>query len=80
MARVCITDVLAHPTAFLDGTRVTLDECQQLVPPFEVAFHAPLAIWPARLSGLARRDAPAPPQRTAGANAPAHPAAGADAN
>ena len=40
MASVRFTDVQARPTEFLDLTSVTLDEFQQLVPPFEAAFHA----------------------------------------
>src|SRR5437870_11419232 len=56
MASVQFTDVQARPTEFLDLTSLTLDEFQQLVPPFEPAFHAHLAAW--RLDGkprLARR-------------------------
>ncbi len=34
MASVRFTDVQARPTEFLDLTSVTLDEFQQLVPPF----------------------------------------------
>ena len=30
---------------FLDFTSLTLDEFQQLVPPFETAFHAQMAAW-----------------------------------
>jgi hypothetical protein len=37
---------------FLDFTSVTLDEFQQLVPPFEAAFHARMAAW--RLDGQPR--------------------------
>ena len=56
MASRRFTDVQARPSAFLDVTSVTLEEFQQLVPPFETAFHAHLAAW--RLDGkprLARR-------------------------
>ncbi len=49
MASVRFTDVQARPMEFLDLTSVTLDEFQQLVPPFEAAFHAHLAAW--RLDG-----------------------------
>jgi Helix-turn-helix of DDE superfamily endonuclease len=35
----------SRPTEFLDLTSVTLDEFQQLVPPFEAAFQAHLAAW-----------------------------------
>jgi hypothetical protein len=37
---------------FLDFTSVMLDEFQQLVPPFEAAFHAHMAAW--RLDGKPR--------------------------
>src|SRR6184192_1080433 len=52
MASVRFTDVQSRPTEFLDFTSLTLDEFQQLVPPFEVAFHAHLARW--RLDGKPR--------------------------
>jgi len=52
MARVRCIDVQARPTEFLDVTSVTLDEFQQLVPPFEAAFHAHMAVW--RLAGKPR--------------------------
>jgi hypothetical protein len=38
--------------AFLDFTSLTLDEFQQLVLPFETAFHARMAAW--RLDGKPR--------------------------
>ena len=38
MAHLRFTDVQDHPTEFLDFTRLTLDEFQLLVPPFEAAF------------------------------------------
>src|SRR5437870_11476776 len=38
--------------ACLDFTSVTLDEFQQLVPPFEAAFHARMAAW--RMDGTPR--------------------------
>jgi Helix-turn-helix of DDE superfamily endonuclease len=38
--------------AFLDVTSLTLDEFQQLVPPFETAFHARMAAW--RMDGKPR--------------------------
>jgi hypothetical protein len=44
--------VQARPTEFLDFTSVTLDEFQQLVPPFEAAYQAHLAAW--RLDGKPR--------------------------
>jgi len=37
---------------FLDCTSLTLDEFQQLVPPFEAAFHARMAVW--RMDGQPR--------------------------
>src|SRR6266446_5022067 len=37
---------------FLDCTSVTLDEFQQLVPPFETAFQAHMAVW--RFAGTPR--------------------------
>src|SRR5712691_3439994 len=42
----------SRPLAFLDFTSVTLDEFPQLVPPFEAAFHAHMAVW--RLDGKPR--------------------------
>ena len=38
MAGVRFADVQSRPTEFLDFTSVTLDEFQQLVPPFEAAW------------------------------------------
>ena len=52
MASVQFTDVQARPAEFLDVTSLTLDEFQQLVPPFEVAFQAHMAAW--RLDGQPR--------------------------
>ena len=52
MAHLQFTDVQARPTEFLDFTSLTLDEFQQLVPPFEAAFHAHMAAW--RLDGKPR--------------------------
>jgi len=37
---------------FLDFTSLTLDEFQQLVPPFEIAFHCHMAAW--RMDGKPR--------------------------
>ena len=45
MAHVQFTDVQNRPLEFLDLTSLTLDEFQQLVPPFEAAFHAHMAAW-----------------------------------
>ena len=52
MASVRFPDVQAHPMEFLDLTSLTLDEFQLLVPPFEAAFHAHMAVW--RLDGQPR--------------------------
>ena len=52
MASIRFTDVQARPTEFLDFTSLTLDEFQQLVPPFEAAYQAHLAAW--RLAGPPR--------------------------
>lgn len=52
MASVRFADVQARPTEFLDFTSLTLDEFQQLVPPFEEAFQAHMAAW--RLDGKPR--------------------------
>ena len=52
MAGVRFTDLQSRPTEFLDFTSLTLDEFQQLVPPFEAAFQAHMAAW--RLDGKPR--------------------------
>jgi hypothetical protein len=52
MAHVQFTDIQDRPTEFLDVTSLTLDEFQQLVPPFEAAFQAHMAAW--RLEGKPR--------------------------
>jgi Helix-turn-helix of DDE superfamily endonuclease len=52
MAHVQFTDVQDRPTEFLDLTSLTLDEFQQLVPPFETVFQAHMAAW--RLDGKPR--------------------------
>src|SRR6266576_3237458 len=52
MASLRFADVQARPAEFLDLTSLTLDEFQQLVPPFETAFQAHLAAW--RLDGKPR--------------------------
>src|SRR5438445_776119 len=52
MASVRFADVQSRPTEFLDFTSLTLDEFQQLVPPFEAAFQAHMAAW--RLDGKPR--------------------------
>ena len=52
MASVRCIDVQARPTEFLDFTSLTLDEFQQLLPPFEAAFQVHMATW--RLDGTPR--------------------------
>src|SRR3989449_4758449 len=52
MASLRFPDVQDRPTEFLDFTSLTLDEFQQLVPPFETAFQAHMAAW--RLDGKPR--------------------------
>jgi hypothetical protein len=43
MAGLRFTELQSRPMEFLDFTSVTLDEFQQLVPPFEAAFQARMA-------------------------------------
>src|SRR2546429_4443545 len=45
MAALRFTELQSRPMAFLDFTSLTLEEFQQLVPPFEAAFHARMAAW-----------------------------------
>jgi len=52
MAGLRFNDLQSRPTEFLDFTSLTLDEFQQLVPPFEAAFQAHMAAW--RLDGKPR--------------------------
>ena len=52
MAGVRFADLRSRPTEFLDVTSVTLDEFQQLVPPFEAVFQDHMAAW--RLDGKPR--------------------------
>ena len=52
MASVRFTYVQARPTELLDLTSLTLEEFQTLVPPFEAAFQAHMAVW--RLDGQPR--------------------------
>src|SRR6266566_1174478 len=52
MAGLRFTELQSRPMEFLDFTSVTLDEFQQLVPPFEAAFQARMAAW--RLDGKPR--------------------------
>src|SRR5215831_12698870 len=52
MAGLRFTELQSRPMEFLDCTSLTLDEFQQLVPPFEAAFHARMAAW--RMDGKPR--------------------------
>jgi Helix-turn-helix of DDE superfamily endonuclease len=52
MAGVRFTDLQSRPMEFLDFTSLTLNEFQQLVPPFETAFHTHMAVW--RMDGKPR--------------------------
>ena len=52
MAGVRFAELQSRPMEFLDFTSVTLDEFQQLVPPFEAAFHTRMATW--RMDGKPR--------------------------
>src|SRR3989441_9799413 len=52
MAGLRFTDLQSRPMEFLDFTSVTLEEFEVLVPPFEAAFHAHMAVW--RLDGTPR--------------------------
>jgi hypothetical protein len=52
MASVRFADIQFRPVEFLDFTSLTLNEFQQLVPPFEAAFQAHMAAW--RLDGKPR--------------------------
>jgi hypothetical protein len=71
MAHVQFMDVQDRPTVFLDFTSLTLDEFPQLIPSFEAALQAHMAMW--RLDGpprIARQFAvskhcplPTPPDR-----------------
>src|SRR5216683_2830467 len=52
MAGLRFTELQSRPMEFLDFTSVTLDEFQQLVPPFEAAFQARMTAW--RMDGKPR--------------------------
>ena len=52
MAGVQFTELQSRPMEFLDFTSVTLDEFQQLVPPFETAFQCHMTAW--RMDGKLR--------------------------
>jgi hypothetical protein len=52
MAGVRFAELQSRPIEFLDFTSLTLEEFQQLVPPFEAAFQAHMAAW--RMDGKPR--------------------------
>src|SRR5215467_2246506 len=52
MAGLRCTELQSRPLEFLDFTSLTLEEFQQLVPPFETAFHTRMAAW--RMDGKPR--------------------------
>jgi hypothetical protein len=52
MASVRYADVASRPTEFLDFTSLTLEEFQRLLPPFDAAFQAHMAVW--RFDGTPR--------------------------
>jgi hypothetical protein len=52
MASVRYADVASRPTEFLDFTSLTLEEFQLLLPPFDAAFQAHMAVW--RFDGTPR--------------------------
>jgi hypothetical protein len=52
MAGLRFTELQSRPMVFLDFTSLTLDEFQQLVSPFEAAFHARMVAW--RMDGKPR--------------------------
>jgi hypothetical protein len=45
MASVRYAEVASRPTEFLDFTSLTLEEFQSLLPPFDAAFQAHMAVW-----------------------------------
>ena len=52
MAGLRFTELQSRPLEFLDCTSLTLEEFQQLVSPFETAFHARMTAW--RMEGKPR--------------------------
>src|SRR5215468_10292663 len=52
MAGLRFTELQSRPLEFLDFTSLTLDEFQQLVPPFETAFQCHMVAW--RMDGKPR--------------------------
>jgi hypothetical protein len=45
MAGVRFADMRFRPTAFLDFTSLTVEEFEVLIPSFEAAFQAHMAVW-----------------------------------
>src|SRR4051812_50077162 len=45
MAGVRFADMRFRPAAFLDFTSLTVEEFEILIPPFEAAFQAHMALW-----------------------------------
>jgi hypothetical protein len=52
MAGLRFADLQSRPLEFLDFTSLTLEEFQQLGPPFAAAFHTRMAAW--RMDGKPR--------------------------
>jgi hypothetical protein len=52
MTGLRFADLQSRPLEFLNFTSLTLDEFQELVPPFEAAFHARMVAW--RMDGKPR--------------------------
>src|SRR5271165_5626326 len=52
MVGLWFADIRFRPTEFLDFTSLTVEEFQILIPPFEAAFQAHMAVW--CLDGTAR--------------------------
>src|ERR1700748_1557931 len=52
MVGLRFADMRLRPTEFLDFTSLTVEEFQILIPPFEAAFQAHMAVW--RLDGSPR--------------------------
>src|SRR5271165_6033604 len=45
MVGLRFADIRFRPTEFLDFTSLTVEEFQILIPPFEAAFQAHMAVW-----------------------------------
>ena len=52
MGTLRFSDLQMRPTEVLDLTSLTVNEFEQVVPPFEAAFQAHMALW--RLDGKLR--------------------------